>query len=103
MDTLAAIMDKARLHGRLRGVVPYLISNGGVSHLQYTDDTILMVEETSWDIINLKFLWLFFQEMSCLAINFANSEVLVMGYSEVERGNIANLLNCHLSTSPLLT
>lgn len=66
----------------LTRVVPHLISGGGPSLLQYADNTIIMVEGNSEDIINLKFLLLSFQEMSGLAINFAKSEMLVMGYSK---------------------
>lgn len=41
-DSLAHIMDKAREQGLIKGVVPHLVPIGGVTHLQYADDTILM-------------------------------------------------------------
>lgn len=50
--------------------------------------------------MNLKFLLLYFQQMSGLTINFSKSEVMVLGYSEDERQSIADRLNCRLGTSP---
>lgn len=99
MDALAAILDAARGTSHLCGVVPHLISGSVVSLLQYTYNTIIMVEGTSEDISNLKFLLLCFQEMPGMAINFAKNEVLVMGYSELKKSS-ANRLNCHLGSFP---
>uniref|UniRef100_A0A452Y1Z4 Reverse transcriptase domain-containing protein n=1 Tax=Aegilops tauschii subsp. strangulata TaxID=200361 RepID=A0A452Y1Z4_AEGTS len=43
VDALAGILDKARRAGHLSGVVGHLIPGGGVTHLQYADDTMIMV------------------------------------------------------------
>ena len=56
------------------------MANGGLTHLQYAYDTIMMVEGSDEDIQNLKFLLMCFQEMSGLTINFAKSEVMVLHY-----------------------
>jgi hypothetical protein len=40
-DALSAMLDAAARAGHLRGVVPHLIQ-GGVTHLQYANDTILL-------------------------------------------------------------
>ena len=53
-----------------------------------------MVEGSESDISNLKFLLLCFQQMSGLKVNFDKSEVMVLGYSQVERQSIADRLNC---------
>ena len=42
-DALAAMLNRARVAGHLRGVVSHLVP-GGVSHLQYADDTLLWFE-----------------------------------------------------------
>lgn len=41
----------------------------------------MMVEGSDHDIINLEFLLLCFEVMSCLKIKFPKSEVVVLGYS----------------------
>ncbi|KAE8767428.1 hypothetical protein D1007_61195 [Hordeum vulgare] len=66
VDALAGILDKAKLAGHIQGLVGHLISGGGVSHLQYADDTMIMVTGSDSDIVNLKFLLLCFEEMSGL-------------------------------------
>lgn len=85
VDALATILDVVKRGGHLRGVVSHLIGGGGISHLQYVNNKILMFKATQLDIINLKFLLLCFEEMSGLAINFSKSEVLAMGYYDHER------------------
>ncbi|KAE8818397.1 hypothetical protein D1007_03843 [Hordeum vulgare] len=103
VDALAGIVDKARLAGHILGVVGHLIPGGvGLSHLQYADDTMIMVSGSDSDIANHKFLLLCFKEMSVLKINFDKSKVVVLGYSEAEQLRIANNLNCKLATFPIL-
>src|SRR4051812_28395107 len=84
-----------------RGVVGHLIPGGGISHLQYADNTMIMVQGLDLDIINLKFLLLCFESMSGLTINFDKSEVMVLGYPEEERQRIAEGLNCKLADFPI--
>jgi hypothetical protein len=54
-DALSALIDAVARAGHLRGVVPHLIQ-GGVTHLQYADDTILLLALDDVCIANLKFL-----------------------------------------------
>ena len=100
VDALAAILDKAKGAGHIHGIVPHLVGGGGVSLLQYADDTIIMVEGSTQDVANLKFLLLCFQQMSGLTINFDKSEVMVLGYPPVEAQAIADRLNCRLGSFP---
>uniref|UniRef100_A0A453QSV3 Reverse transcriptase domain-containing protein n=1 Tax=Aegilops tauschii subsp. strangulata TaxID=200361 RepID=A0A453QSV3_AEGTS len=100
VDALAAILDKAKAAGHIKGIVPHLVGGDGVSLLQYADDTIIMVEGSESDISNLKFLLLCFQQMAGLKINFDKSEVMVLGYTQEERKSIADRLNCHLGCFP---
>lgn len=101
VDVLAEILDRAKIAGHISGVVGHLIPGGGITHLQYADDTMIMVEGTKLDIINLKFLLLCFEAMSGLKINFDKSEVVVMGYSEADSRRIADNLNCRLTEFPI--
>uniref|UniRef100_A0A453MIS0 Reverse transcriptase domain-containing protein n=1 Tax=Aegilops tauschii subsp. strangulata TaxID=200361 RepID=A0A453MIS0_AEGTS len=100
VDALAAILDKAKSAGHIHGVVPHLVGGGGVSLLQYADDTIIMVEGSASNIANLKFLLLCFQQMSGLTINFDKSEVMVLGFPPEEAQGIADRLNCRLGSFP---
>jgi hypothetical protein len=52
---------------------------GGVTHLQYADDTMIMIENDNNSINNLKFLLICFELLSGLKINYHKSEVIVMG------------------------
>uniref|UniRef100_A0A453NLQ1 Reverse transcriptase domain-containing protein n=1 Tax=Aegilops tauschii subsp. strangulata TaxID=200361 RepID=A0A453NLQ1_AEGTS len=101
VDALAVILDKAKSAGHIHGIVPHLVGGGGVSLLQYADDTIIMVEGSATDIANLKFLLLCFQQMSGLTINFDKSEVVILGYPPEEALAIADRLNYHLGTFPM--
>jgi hypothetical protein len=42
-DMLAILMNRAKVDGQISGVVPHLI-DGGLSILQYVDDTILFMD-----------------------------------------------------------
>ena len=53
VDALASIMDKAKAAGHILGITPHLVEGGGVSLLQYADDTIIMVGGSDADISNL--------------------------------------------------
>jgi hypothetical protein len=94
-----AILDRAKVASHIQGVVPHLIS-GGVSHLQYADDTMILIQNTQEGLINLKFLLLCFELLSGMKINFHKSEVIVMGVVEAEQARVARLLNCKQGKFP---
>jgi DNA polymerase sigma len=56
--------------------VPHIVP-GGVSHLQYANDTLILVENSDEDLDNLKVLLVCFEEMLGLKINYHKSEVVV--------------------------
>ncbi|KAE8790032.1 hypothetical protein D1007_35712 [Hordeum vulgare] len=97
----SGILDKAKRADHIQGVVGHLISGDRVSHLQYADNTMIMVSGSDFDITNLKFLFLCFEEMSGLKINSDKSEVVVRGFSEAEQHRIADNLNCKLASFPV--
>jgi hypothetical protein len=98
-DALEAIMSKARVAGHIEGVVPHLIP-GGVSHLQYADDTMILLQNIASGIRNLKFILLCFELLSGMKINFHKSEVIVMGVAPEEEERVARLLNCKRGSFP---
>jgi hypothetical protein len=66
-DVLATMLDNARIAGRIKGSVAHLIK-GGITRLQYADDTIIFLELDDQMIINTKFLLYYFENMSSLKI-----------------------------------
>lgn len=98
-DVLSCILSQATLAGHLSHVVSHIIPEG-VTHLQYADDTIIMVELNELCIANLKFILLCFEALSGLKINFSKSEVLVTGVPEDEALRVSQLLNCQLGSFP---
>ena len=53
VEALSAILDKAVLAGHLTGLASHLIP-GGISHLQYADDTFIVFEPSDLAIANVK-------------------------------------------------
>jgi hypothetical protein len=100
VDSLAAVLSRARESGHIQGVVPHLIP-GGVTHLQYADDTMIMIEPSRVGVANLKLILLCFENMSGLKINFLKSEAIVTGVTEVERVWVANGINCKMGSLPM--
>jgi hypothetical protein len=98
-EALSLILTKAAGAGHIQGVVPHLIP-GGITHLQYADDTLILVQYNEQQIANLKFLLMCFEDMSGLKINYHKSEVIVMGQPEDIQHRVADMLNCNLGTFP---
>lgn len=98
-DALSAILEEATKNGVLEGLVPNLVE-GGLTHLQYADDTILFTKATSSNILALKFLLFCFEEMSGMKINYQKSEVYVLGVTKEIEEEIADMLNCKVGEMP---
>jgi hypothetical protein len=75
----------------ITGLVPHLIDNGVVI-LQYTDDTILLVQDDMEQIIHLKFLLYMFETMSGLKINFLKSEVMMVLHDDDKKVMYSDIL-----------
>ena len=99
-DALDHMFDKAKQAGLLKVVVPHLIQ-GGITHLQYADDTIILTGCEDKYIKVMKFLLYCFEWMSGLKINYHKSEVIVFGVEEEEQQRIANMLNCKIGKLPM--
>ena len=99
VDALSAMLLKARSAGYIKGLVSHLIP-GGVTHLQYANDTMLLFEPDDNSIASIKLLLLAFELLSGIKINFLKSEVITMGMADHESRRVANLLNCKLGSLP---
>lgn len=62
VDALAGILDHAKAAGHICGVAINIIP-GGISHLQYADDTLIFIKNSEREIINLKFLLVCFEDV----------------------------------------
>jgi hypothetical protein len=78
------MLDKARNIGHIRGLVQNLL-DGGITHLQYADDTVIFLSFEEQTLLRTKFIFFCFEKMSGLKINFQKSDVVVVGGSDEEQ------------------
>jgi hypothetical protein len=57
-DMLAILIARAREDGQIGSLVPHLV-DGGISILQYADDTIVFMEHDLAKVVNMKLLFCF--------------------------------------------
>jgi hypothetical protein len=77
-DMLAVLLRRAEEQGQIDGIVPHLIE-GGLSILQYADDTILFLEHDLDKARNMNLILIAFEQVSGLKINFHKSELFCFG------------------------
>jgi hypothetical protein len=83
-DVLGVLLNKAVDKGHLKGVLTELLP-GGISHIQYADDTVIMIDGSDHSIRNLKLILYCFEWLTGLKINYHKSEVFVFGVQQEER------------------
>jgi hypothetical protein len=77
-DMLTILIKRAKSDGQIERMITHLV-DGGLSILQYADDTIRFMEydiEKAW---NLKLILAAFEQLSGLKINFHKSELFCFG------------------------
>lgn len=94
------MLNKAISKGHVKGVLDHLIP-GGISHIQYADDTVLMIAGSDQSVKNLKLILYYFEWLTGLKINFHKSEVLVFGFPQSEKERLANMLNYAFEELPM--
>ena len=70
---LAILINRPKDEGQVTGIVPHLV-DGGLSILQYADDTILFMNHDIEKGANMKMILFAFEQLSGLKINFHKSE-----------------------------
>lgn len=100
-DALTHMLNSAKSKSHIRGLVPHLV-DGGLTQLQYADDTILFMDFDDRTIRNVKFILYCFEWLSGLKINFHKSEVFTVGLDEGETDRVAKMLNCNIGSLPLI-
>jgi hypothetical protein len=92
VDMLAIMIERAKVDGQFEGLIPHLV-DGGLSILQYADDTILFMEHDIKKAQNLKLILAAFEQLSGLKINFHKSELFCFGEVQDEASLYADLFD----------
>ena len=72
-----------------------------LTHLQFTDDTLLFCEANEESLQNIKGLLLSFQSFSGLAINYSKCGLIVFGKEESWALEMVEKLSCKLVHLPI--
>src|SRR4051812_17682988 len=99
-DMLAIMIERAKLDNQIEGVVPHLV-DGGLSILQYADDTILFMEHDLDKAVNLKLILSAFEELSGLKINFHKSELFCFGEAQDGTAQYVEIFGCEQGQFPI--
>jgi hypothetical protein len=90
---LGILIKRAKVNGQVEGLVPNLV-DGGLSILQYADDTLLFLEHDLEKAMNLKLLLLSFEQVFGLKINYHESEVFCFGQAFEAKDQYQHLFGC---------
>jgi hypothetical protein len=92
-DMLPIFIERAKNNGDFSEVLPHLV-DGGLSILQYAEDTILFMEHDLVQAKNLKLVLSAFEQLSGLKINFHKSELYCYGAAKELEYEYARLFGC---------
>jgi hypothetical protein len=98
-DMLAIVIARAKEDGQVGGLIPHLVE-GGVSILQYADDTILFLEHAIAKAVNLKLILSIFEQLSGLKINFHKSELYCFGKAKEQQEDYRHIFGCEIGAMP---
>jgi hypothetical protein len=96
---LAILIARAKEDGQIGSLVPHLV-DGGISILQYADDTILFMEHDLAKAVNMKLILSFFEQLSGLKINFHKSELFCFGKAKEDEDNYRHIFGCEIGSLP---
>jgi hypothetical protein len=98
-DMLAVLISRAKNEGLITGLIPHLVE-GGISIMQYADDTILFMDHNMEQAKNMKMLLCAFEKLSGLKINFHKSELFCYGEAKEMEHEYTELFGCDLGKFP---
>jgi hypothetical protein len=96
-EVLGALLDKAKNKERIKDLMTHLIQEG-ITHIQYVDGIVVMVDPCDETIRNLKLILYCFEFLSGLKINFHKSDVFLFGAEPKEEMRWAHMLNCKIGS-----
>jgi hypothetical protein len=99
-DALSTMLSRAGEAGIIQGVVPHLV-DGGLSHLQYADDTVIFLQYSPENLRNIRLILSCYEAMSGMKINFEKSEIFTIGLTDEEQCLAANCLGCKIGAFPM--
>ena len=88
-DMLAILIGRAKEEGQIGGLVPHLVE-GGVSILQYADDTILFMEHDLATARNMEMVLCLFKQLPDLKLIFIKVNCFVLGKPKTSKMPINN-------------
>jgi hypothetical protein len=100
VDALSALLEAPSRNGRISWLVPHMVDDG-LTHLQYADDTVVMIQMDEESLVNLKLVLYCFESMSGMKINYHKSELFVVGWDLEMQREIAGKFNCKLDSFPM--
>jgi exonuclease III len=98
-DMLAIMIQRAKADDQISGLIPHLVE-GGISILQYADDTILFMDNDLDKALNMKLILCLFEQLSGLKINFHKSEIFCFGRAMEREADYKNLFGCNSGSLP---
>ena len=99
VDMLVVLIARAKEDGQVGALIPDLI-DGGVSILQYADDTILFLEHDLDKAVNMKIILSMFEQLSGLKINFHKSELFCFGKAKDVQNEYCQIFGCGIGELP---
>lgn len=96
---LAILIKRAKQEGQFQGVVPHFVEDG-LRILQYTDDTILYMENDLEQAKNMKLVLYTFEQLSGLKINVHKSEMFCFGEAMNNKKEYKELFACGIGSFP---
>jgi hypothetical protein len=98
-DMLAIMIARAKEDGQVDGLIPHLV-DGGVSILQYADDTIIFMKNNLEKALNMKLIMCIFKELSGLKINFHKSEIFYFSQAKEVENEYKIIFGCEIGSLP---
>ena len=99
-DALSEMLSRACATGIINGLVPNLVE-GGLSHLQYADDTVILLQYSPEILRNIRLILSSYEVMSGMKINYEKSEIFSIGLDEEEILLATNILGCKVGSLPM--
>jgi hypothetical protein len=96
---LSTLIGREKEDGQIGGLIPHLV-DGGVSILQYEDDTLLFTEHDLHKVVSINLTLSMFELLSGLKINFHKSEIFSFGKVSEEVHQYRQMFQCESGSLP---